>query len=69
MEHKINIEHCPLCKKMPERWVERPRFGSRELCWLSCKEHGILAGGITQNIAIYNWNRQVAIAFFRKGAA
>ncbi len=60
------IELCPYCKKVPERWIEEARFKSHQVCWMTCKAHGILAGGYSALIAIQNWNREVAIANHKK---
>lgn len=69
MNDKLHkIERCPNCGKMPERWIESARFKSHQMCWMTCKMHGILAGGYSQTIAIQNWNREVAIAANKKQA-
>lgn len=62
----LKIDPCPNCRKMPEKWVEPARFKSHQVCWLACKEHGIMAGGYSALIAIQNWNREVAIAAHKK---
>lgn len=52
-------EPCPQCGKLPETWKEQPQYGSRELVWLGCKEHGHLAGGVSSFVALANWNRYI----------
>lgn len=50
---------CPICGEPPERWVERPKYGSRKLFWIGCKTDDKLAGGISQAAAYQIWNRIV----------
>lgn len=50
-------ESCPDCGLTPRSWIERAKFGSRELYWIGCKAHSHMTGGVTRGAAIMSWNR------------
>lgn len=52
------IEICPKCKRRPGRWYERAQYNSRELWWIGCKGCSVIAGGVTEGVAVHNWNRE-----------
>ncbi len=63
----FQIDVCPKCHKQPEKWYEQMKHNSRELYWIGCRSDGILAGGISQGVAVTNWNRQAQRNKFAMG--
>ena len=55
----MNAEHCPICHRMPHKWIEPARFKSSQVFWVGCQKDGVLEGGKSAMIATFNWNRKV----------